>query len=1463
LETLVFTGIQGETGIIGNTGIQGETGIIGNTGIQGDTGVIGETGIQGIQGDTGVTGETGIQGIQGDTGVIGETGIEGIQGATGTLGIDGETGIQGIQGETGIIGSTGAGIQGDTGVGTQGVTGLVGDDGTDGVIGETGLTGETGAFGGPAGETGIQGVTGPAGTGTVSGTGGTGGVDIVQDEITGYTGLTPSFTGEYTYGADGVYFYRNGILMDKVASFTATGTDNSAEYQEVDNADTSTDLTLNSTNPAVHTEVFNLIYLKPSANISALDPKAYGFGYTDSSGTPLDIVSFTVVGGVTRVTFNFAIDALDVIFMSLNGNNIPEYVAGTTLGGYWERVSGQPTQIDLDADYSSANYALEARIFAASTTSQTINPYGFNFDVQGTGETALLTDFDTGQSTIFADSGTLGGVFEISETTTDLIRETKTYKYTNHATAGSSINDWVRRGNLLIDQGYRGHSFDIKFKYRSSYSNGNVYFVAKDMTNNAVIYNKLVSNYEDLTFYSSQSYLARFDIPLSCAQLSYGFHILTGESSKVITWDDISVAASYDEAVFEEEDSVIRLTDHIGFGSTNIAIRRFNTIVENKGSAISYQSSSTLGDSFTALEDGFYSVSFTGTYTGSIVSGISKNSTQLSTGFHVITSSDKLAADLTGGNGYEGNCSWSGPLLAGDVIRPHTQVSAVAGDAHRASFSIAKHAGLKRASTTFNSEVPLSTTYLRMEGCSTIGTGAEAATKKFNSIAIFYGDGLSVDNANGTIVTINKKGFLHITGSAATGGTLRISKNASNPASIPPIGPEALVTTSDATGAALTPFLWTGSVSIGDKIRIADNSHQGDTSATLNCVLLEETVQVNISNVQPQFEDVDSMVRVHTANGHGSTNIKIRRFSSIESNIGTAITYVDSASEGASFTVNEDGVYHASFSGSGNPTFYIGLSLNSNQLTTNISSIAVGDRLAITYESIGTGASHASWSGYLQAGDVVRPHTQGTTGTAAYVMMTMAKQGNPSVTGVDVTPFAVKDVLNTQNTSLDTGISWGSSDTSVRYFTNTASDSGSGFYVVTSNSTNGTSITVTRKSTITFTYTADFSSGRNFGLSLNASSLTADYQNLPFNEKLGHSFSTSTDPMTVTVTKEFNIGDVVRPHDQIAGATAGTQAELIISAVGTVSDMIVTTSNQTLTPWEAFTPTGQFTVFSTYSGRWRRVGDSMEIEANVAFGSAPTPSGSFYLNIPNSENIDTNKITSTTIGVSVFGVAGANDAGVDNFVGNVTYNNNTSVAIVGRGSGASPALWSNSYPIAFNNSDVIRLRFTVPIQGWDVAGGNFLLGIPRPKIAYIKDIKSGSTPGGTFTQDAWRQRILNVLSGTTDFITLINSQVTLVSGTYKITWNAPGYSVGRHVSRFYNITDSFTEILGSTSYAVYTYAVNNYSLGSGEVTITKTKTFELQHWCDSTYATHGFGLSSPGLSGVDSIFSQIIIEKLR
>ena len=126
-----------------------------------------------------------------------------------------------------------------------------------------------------------------------------------------------------------------------------------------------------------------------------------------------------------------------------------------------------------------------------------------------------------------------------------------------------------------------------------------------------------------------------------------------------------------------------------------------------------------------------------------------------------------------------------------------------------------------------------------------------------------------------------------------------------------------------------------------------------------------------------------SYVRLNTANGYGSTNTKIRRFTTTVNSAGVDITYADSATLGGTFTINTAGVYSVSYSDQFTAASGVGVSINSSQLTTGIFSITVSNILTVVDTSAANFAAAVSATFYAVATDVIRAHTAGTsTGTS-------------------------------------------------------------------------------------------------------------------------------------------------------------------------------------------------------------------------------------------------------------------------------------------------------------------------------------------------------------------------------------------------------------------------------------------------------------------------------------------------
>lgn len=121
-----------------------------------------------------------------------------------------------------------------------------------------------------------------------------------------------------------------------------------------------------------------------------------------------------------------------------------------------------------------------------------------------------------------------------------------------------------------------------------------------------------------------------------------------------------------------------------------------------------------------------------------------------------------------------------------------------------------------------------------------------------------------------------------------------------------------------------------------------------------------------------------SMVRLYGANGYGSTNTRFRRFTTIATNKGSDITYADSSTLGASFTINTPAVYSMSYSDQFSSADAANITVNDTSPTGN----PVAGEVLASSQSSGTNASCcAAWTGYLPQGAVIRARS--TSGTAA------------------------------------------------------------------------------------------------------------------------------------------------------------------------------------------------------------------------------------------------------------------------------------------------------------------------------------------------------------------------------------------------------------------------------------------------------------------------------------------------
>jgi hypothetical protein len=141
-----------------------------------------------------------------------------------------------------------------------------------------------------------------------------------------------------------------------------------------------------------------------------------------------------------------------------------------------------------------------------------------------------------------------------------------------------------------------------------------------------------------------------------------------------------------------------------------------------------------------------------------------------------------------------------------------------------------------------------------------------------------------------------------------------------------------------------------------------------------------------------------------------------------------------------------------------------------------------------------------------------------------------------------------------------------------------------------------------------------------------------------------------------------------------------------------------------ITDWVTFTPTLTASTTnptlgsgSVQQGSWRRVGDSIEVEESIVFGTSGTNAGSgnYQLPLPNNLAIDTAKLSAASVRpflqVALLASGGTGATGNVQFTGTnpqfvLLFVNNTQVT------NASPGAWTAN--------DYIKVTYRVPVVGW-------------------------------------------------------------------------------------------------------------------------------------------------------------------
>lgn len=927
--------------------------------------------------------------------------------------------------------------------------------------------------------------------------------------------------------------------------------------------------------------------------------------------------------------------------------------------------------------------------------------------------------------------------------------------------------------------------------------------------------------------------------------------------------------------------------------ATNTLYFNDGSIVANIGDHITKVSDSVNGDQFIATKTGTYSINVS-VELGGTASGLYlvKNNTSA-------TVASILASFYENGTNSVSNLSWSGYLVKGDIIR---LIKAGAAATFAASdyntIDIAYQGSLKQVSVSSDQKITIPTSELRFEGASARGTGSESAIVQFTSMAKLRGDAFTISNSNGTAITMTKAGMLSVSANlydGTAGGYIYLSRNQTTRTSSQPLASETLqsngcVSTGNASYLNLN---WTGFVNVGDIIRVSSSvTPTTDATNNLNLSFQEQDIAVSVTNTLPQFSDSDSSVRLDTANGYGSTlNNKIRRFSNVRDNIGADIAYLDDSVNGATFTVKSSGIYSVSYTEQASSAAFFGLSKNSSQLTTSIISITTADRLAIgTTDSISGYPETISWQGYLQAGDVIRAHTEGALGSAGpdRSAFTISKVGKPNVTGVDVTPFvnlpqSEVEVLNISSSANGYGSSW---TNNARF--GTVSTTNKGILKYADSATNGALFTALKPCIISFSMSGPYlaAAASVYSLLKNQTSAVGGGTTIAVGDtptNIACSFSADIKlEAGETLSLRYSSTSVVRTYESI-NFVATALSDQILTAPETFSTDTAALQYASSAAYTLSTlqnaPVGTFITF-TYAAN-----------TNTRTQTTTAPTQTTADMNANGLLVYTRAYNAASTAAQPAAIAIQIGKGLKGRTLDLYKSAPRATSLSGSLDFYQPSAFTNAYGMrqknynestgvlyldaAFSGSSTTSSSFefedgTAQTSGYLVINASkspALTGVPllQPRIATLSDVKASGTQGGTATSGSYQTRTLNTLSDPTGIVTsLASNQFTLSAGTYYIEASAPHYGLNsQHRTKIRNVTDSIDAILGSNEYPSNSASVGvqTRSIVVGTIEITSSKVFELQHRVGITQATNGFGVSCA--FGDNEVYSIVKIQKIK
>ncbi len=256
-----------------------------------------------------------------------------------------------------------------------------------------------------------------------------------------------------------------------------------------------------------------------------------------------------------------------------------------------------------------------------------------------------------------------------------------------------------------------------------------------------------------------------------------------------------------------------------------------------------------------------------------------------------------------------------------------------------------------------------------------------------------------------------------------------------------------------------------------------------------------------------------------------------------------------------------------------------------------------------------------------------------------------------------------------------------------------------------------------------------------------------------------------------------------------------------------------------ITDWIAYTPTGTLSTNVSYTGKWRRIGDSIELEGTIAFSGANTQ-GVVNVLLPNSLQIDTTKLTALATARAVLGSARIYDASTDqSYDATVILDSASGGVRFSRGDTTVGSITDSSTnrPITFAASDTISFHALAPVVGWSssqIMSSDADTRVVSAKMTSIDAVAIASLTDVKIT-------MTNSEYDTHGMVDLINDRFNiLVPGTYEFKGSLEMDSVASTAGDFLRI---YARVGGTTKYIMgsqgYSSGVTSYRSTSGSTII--------------------------------------------